>query len=91
MRQQPATIYANVVNVKTTPNELVFEFGSIFPEGPAQQPTPGRPIQFDPEVRIVLAVPALQMLVDVLHKALQQRQAAVAGAQPEPPRAASKQ
>jgi hypothetical protein len=72
----PPTFYSNVVNVRTTPSELVLEFGAIFPEGP---PTPGKPISFEPEVRVVLTLPALKIIADVLQKALAQ----VEGAQKE--------
>ena len=62
----PRTFYSNVVNVKTTPSELVIEFGSVFPEVPLP---PGKPITFDPEVRVVLNVSAVKVLSDVLLKA----------------------
>jgi hypothetical protein len=61
-----ATVYANVVNVKCTPQELVFEFGSVFPETPV---APGTPIHFEPEVRVVLTISALPTLTGALQKA----------------------
>src|SRR5438067_2377692 len=65
----PPTFYSNVVNVKTTSNELVFEFGVNFPEGP---PVPGKPVHFDPEVRVVLSLSALKRFAQVLQQAVTQ-------------------
>ena len=72
------TFYANVANLKFTPQELVFEFGSVFPDVPM---APGKPIQFEPEVRVVMTLSALKTFADVLQKAAA---AVEAGQQPFP-------
>ncbi len=87
----PPTFYSNVVNVRTTPNELILEFGAIFPEGPM---TPGKPIDFDPEVRVVLTLSALKVISDVLSKAMaqvEQAQKQAAALESQPVRNTSKQ
>jgi len=65
---RPATYYSNIVNLKTTPAELVFEFGAVFPEKPPM----GAPVEFEPDVRVVLSVQALQILSQALQNAIQQ-------------------
>lgn len=86
------TYYANIVQVRITPNELAFEFGVHFPN---EAPVPGQPISFDPEVRVVLSLAALKTLSETLQNAMvqvetQQRQQQNLP-QPEPARTTSKQ
>jgi hypothetical protein len=63
---RPATIYSNILKVRTTETELVFEFGSHFPEQPGEPPG-------DPEsvVRIVMPIGALEALSKALAQAVQ--------------------
>jgi len=60
------TVYANLINVRMTPNELVFEFGNYFPTGQQSAEQQQGPGQWEPEVRVV--VPA--QLAASLAKAL---------------------
>jgi len=81
------TIFANVLNIRMTPTELVLEFGSFFPD----RPNIGIPSDFKPEIRVVVNPAVLPGLVDGLTKALAQAQAvATAGRPPggpqEPPK-----
>jgi hypothetical protein len=80
----PQTVYANIVNVKITGNELIFEFGAEFP--PATPAPTGRPEAFTPEVRIVLGLPALKAFADLLQKAVVQLESTSSRTpqQPEP-------
>jgi hypothetical protein len=81
MPAQPHTVYANVANVKITGNELVFEFGAVFPvTGTAQA---ARPTEFVPEVRVVLGLSALKTFADILQKAAVQMETAAASATPQ--------
>ena len=73
------TLYANVVNLKVTPNEIVLEFANHFPDRPTPVP-PTNPPQ--PDIRIVLSAGALEGLAAVFSQAVQQRRAAGAGAPP---------
>jgi len=85
------TFYANIVQVRITPNELAFEFGVHFPN---EAPVPGQPINFDPEVRVVLSLAALKTLCETLQNALTQvelKQQQRTLPQPEPARTTSKQ
>jgi hypothetical protein len=75
MGTPPITVYANVVNVKITGNELIFEFGAQFPN--TTSPTSaGKPVEFVPEVRIVLGKSALKTFADILQKASAQSEGA---------------
>jgi hypothetical protein len=67
------TIFANVLNIRSTPTELVLEFGSFFPDRQGI----GLPSDFKPELRVVLNPAALPGLIDGLSKAA----AAASGAQ----------
>ncbi len=69
--QQPITFYSNVVNVKTTPTEVIFEFAAVFPE----QAAAGKAIHFNPEMRVIMGLPAMKALLEVLQKATTQMQA----------------
>lgn len=73
------TIYSNIMNVRTTPAELVFEFGSHFPEKPDLAP----PNQFEADVRIVLPIQALARLLDALTKAVKDNAAQATAAGPD--------
>jgi hypothetical protein len=64
------TLYANVINLRVTPNELVLEFGSNFPDVPAATPPPG----YQPDIRIVLAPGVLAGLAGVFNVALRRPQ-----------------
>lgn len=59
------TFYANVVNLRTTPTELVLEFGSFFPDMPNISP----PSDYKPDVRVVMNIAVLQGFADALKKA----------------------
>ena len=48
MPQGPTTIYANVVNIRLTPKELVLEFAAHFPDKAGQGP----PSDIQAEARI---------------------------------------
>ncbi len=67
------TLYANVVNFKVTPAEIVLEFGNNFPE----RPTVGVPPGYQPDIRIVLAAPALPGLAAAFQQAANQQAAQV--------------
>jgi hypothetical protein len=66
------TIYANVINLRLTPNEVVFEFGSAFPD----KPMVGPPLNFQPDVRVVLNPGSIPGLINALNQAMKQQQAA---------------
>lgn len=59
------SIYSNVVNIQTTDTELILEFGANFPSSAA-----GQPVEFVPEVRIVLPKSGTQHFVDEIVKAV---------------------
>jgi hypothetical protein len=63
--------YSNIMNVRTTPSELVFEFGNFFPEAQDQPP----PAQFEPEIRVVMPIQTLMKLLDVLSQAAKSKTA----------------
>lgn len=49
------TIFANILNIRITPTELVLEFGSFFPDRPPVGGGPvGPPSDYKPEIRVVL-------------------------------------
>jgi hypothetical protein len=60
------TIYANVVNVRSTGKDVVLEFGSFFPNGDQQCP----PHDFPPELCVVLSADLLGPLVEILRERL---------------------
>ena len=62
------TLYANIVNLKVTPNEVVLEFGNSFPDQPGQNP-----LQVQPDIRIVLAPSVLQGLAQGFTQAAAQQ------------------
>jgi hypothetical protein len=73
-KDNPFTIYSNLMQVRVTPNELVLEFGTFFPE---QIPPPQvGPKEFAPEVRVVMTPGALEQLTDALLKATAAKKAA---------------
>lgn len=80
MADSPRTVYANTVNIRVTPRELVFEFGAHFPDRPNQAP----PSDYQPEVRVVLLGNTLQGIANVLNQALAQRQQQTATAEKKP-------
>lgn len=63
------TIYANLIGMKLTPNELVLEFGTFFPNGPNQAP----PMDYKPDVRVVMQRNALPGLIQGLTQAQAQQ------------------
>ncbi len=79
----PNTVYANIANVKITGNELVFEFGAVFPA--TNQPQPAKPAEFAPEVRVVLGLSALKAFADILQKAVVQMESASGAPQQQTP------
>jgi hypothetical protein len=66
-RDPPPAIYANLVNVRTTPNELVLEFATHFPE----TPDPAKVGDVELDARIVMHINALNILAESLTKAAQ--------------------
>ncbi len=74
MPEPQTTLYANVINVRVTPQEFVLDFGSFFPDGPQQ----GVPADFKPAVRVVMPQAALPGL----HGLLGQHLAHLAGGSP---------
>lgn len=75
------TTYANIVNLRVTDNEFVFEFGVYFPETPNQAP----PSDYRPEVRVVLPRAALAGLANILNQTLAQAQPGLSGTTKPPP------
>ncbi len=72
------TVFANLINFRITPTELVLEFGAFFPDRPGVSP----PADFRPEVRVVMNVNVLENLAQTLSNIATQRRAAGAS-QPE--------
>jgi hypothetical protein len=64
------TLYANIVNFRVTPSELVLEFGNFFPD----RPNVGPPQDFKPDIRIVLSVTSLPGLAEAFKNAAAQKQ-----------------
>jgi hypothetical protein len=63
------TIYSNLVQFRITPNEIVFEFSSYFPEKSGQGP----PSDLKPDVRVVLQAMALDKILAMLEQAKKNR------------------
>lgn len=61
------THYSNVVNVRLSGQEMVLEFGAFFPDAP---PIAGKPIEFEPDVRVVMTLAGLKPYVEALQNAL---------------------
>jgi hypothetical protein len=59
------TVYANIVNLRLTPREMVLEFAAHFASKPGERPAS----DLQPEVRVVLPPTALQGLLGVLQQA----------------------
>lgn len=78
MPSPPQTVYANIVNVKITGTEVIFEFGAQFPPS---NPQTGKASEFAPEVRVVLGLPAVKAFADILQKAAAQMEGAAAAPQ----------
>ena len=66
------TLYANIVNFRLTPGELVLEFGNFFPD----RPNIGPPQDFKPDIRVVMNVTSLQGLAEAFKNAVAQQQQA---------------
>ncbi len=64
------TLFANIINFRVTPTELVLEFGSFFPDRPNVAP----PADFKPDVRVVLNAASIPGLIQALTNAAQQSQ-----------------
>ena len=73
MASKSAPIYANVVQIRLTDNELVFEFGSHFPDKGADQAPPS---DYVPDVRVVLRSGVMEAIVQALSKTFEERQEA---------------
>jgi hypothetical protein len=70
------TIFANVLNIRITPSELVLEFGSFFPDrAPVVGIAPSPPSDYKPEVRVVLNPSVLPGLAEAMKKGAEQVQA----------------
>lgn len=70
----PSPLYANVIGVRTTPVELILQFGCIF--GAPSQPVVG-PENITPSVCLVLPVSSLRHLSEVLTKAADEHEKAM--------------
>lgn len=70
------TLYANVVNIKLTPTEVVLEFGNFFPAQPTASPPNLSTVQ--PDIRIVLSPISLPGLAQGFAQAVAQQQRAAA-------------
>jgi hypothetical protein len=84
-KSNPVTIYSNIVNIRTTPSEVIMEFGTSFPDTATEQGKEmSGPPQFSPEARVVMAVSVLPSLAEFFTKAAekhkQELQQASAGA-----------
>jgi hypothetical protein len=66
------TLFANIVNFRLTPTELVLEFGNFFPD----RPSVGPPQDFTPDIRIVMNVGSLPGLAEAFKNAAAQQQQA---------------
>ena len=86
-RQQALTVYANIANIKLTQAEFILEFGAVFPDQP---PAPGKPMEFEPDVRVVMALPALKTFADTCQTAVAQLEKAQAALQTGAGQVASK-
>ena len=69
--QPLTTVYANVVQIQTTKTELVLDFGVQIPEGAVGQQGPQN---FEPSVRVILAVAATRSLGEHMLKIAQQNE-----------------
>jgi hypothetical protein len=69
---KPNTTYANVVNVRSTPTELVLDFGLVM-EG--EQP-PGQLEQLEPEVRVIMSIAAARRFGEALLHASEEHERA---------------
>jgi hypothetical protein len=66
---KPITTYANTVQVRTTPSELVLDFGMVM-EG-ATNVQPG-----EPEVRVIMSIAAMRRFGEALINAAQEHEKA---------------
>ena len=69
------SVYANILNIRLTPNELVLEFGAHFPDGPAKA---GEKISFPPNARIIMPAGSVESLHQAIGQALKIRDQMVA-------------
>ena len=65
------TIYANVVNLKISPVEIILEFLAFFPDRPGVAP----PADLKPEARVVLNSSLLEPFANQLNQVVAQRRA----------------
>lgn len=65
---KPSTIYANVVNIRTTQTELILDFG-VQLDSAAETPDQEN---FEPEVRVIVPVGATRSLGELLLRTAQQ-------------------
>ena len=68
----PQTIYANIVNVQTTQNELILDFGCVFRVQEQQQ----GPTEFEPQIRVILLTGVAKAFGELLLRATQSTQEA---------------
>jgi hypothetical protein len=66
------TIFANLINFRMSPTELVLEFGSFFPDRPGIAP----PSDQKPDVRVVMNILVLDNLITALSGLSAQRKSA---------------
>ena len=83
-KRAPVPVYSNVVNLRTTPTELVLDFGTFFAE--SSQAAQVGPKDFNPEVTVVMHISALAQLIQAFSRAAEAHKAALEQQQ-EPPTA----
>ncbi len=74
------TTFANVINVKANPAELILEFGAFFPtvkEG--ETPPSAPPDDFAVDTRVVLNIASAKVLLEGLTQVISRSQAQTAG------------
>jgi len=64
------TIFANFIQLRMTPTELVLEFGNYFPDRPGV----GIPSDYKPDTRVVMNIGNLEALINTLQQAVKTRQ-----------------
>ena len=64
----PNPIYSNIVGIRMSEAELVLDFGCIVPTTPDPS-TPQAPVEFDPIVRVIMAINGIHNFADMLNRA----------------------
>lgn len=71
MPKETPTYYSNIISVRVTPTELIFDFGNRFPGGNEIEAQ-----EFAPELRIVMPAVAADFMARVLTEAAQKANSA---------------